>query len=233
MSTPLNPARPSPRAAVVVAALALSATGGVVAAISMTGFAQADQPAPQISANTVFPTFGTSPPLATVGPQPTFGTGPPLTFVTVVPPNTVPATSTTIDETTTTADTTTTTTTTTAAPTTTPSAGQPSAEPVYTLVIDRAQINCDGTIHVEYTTTAEPALAVAANHIVMYNSMSSPAEFKVVETEGNPQNGSFVFDDPGVLDQTYRLFVIGLFEPAEPDGPKAIDQADVVLVGGC
>jgi hypothetical protein len=104
---------------------------------------------------------------------------------------------------------------------------------VYTVEIDVAQVNCDGTIQVEYSTTADPAPAGPANHIVMYNPTGSPTAFTVVETGDNAPSGSFSFDGPGAPDLTYRVFVIGLFDPANPDGPKAIDEADVVLVDGC
>jgi hypothetical protein len=67
----------------------------------------------------------------------------------------------------------------------------------------------------------------------MYNPTSSPTAFTVVETASNAPNGSFTFDGPGAPDLTYRVFVIGLLDPANPDGPKAIDEAPVALVDGC
>jgi hypothetical protein len=175
--------------------------------------------------------------LETVPPL-TLLTIPPFTFVTVPGDSTTTAAETTTTETTTTTTTTTTTETTTTtdhAPTTLAADGpsQPSSEPEYTVEINLAHVNCDGTIHVEYATTADPAPAAPANHIVMYNPTTSPAAFTVVETADNAPNGSFAFDGPGAPDLTYRVFVIGLFDPANPDGPKAIDEADVVLVGSC
>jgi hypothetical protein len=103
----------------------------------------------------------------------------------------------------------------------------------FTVVIDRAEVACDGTIHVEYSTTADPPTDALTNHLVMVNPTDDPTAFTVVETAANPANGSFVFDGPGAPALTYRVFVIGLFDPIDPDGPKAIDQADVAVVEGC
>lgn len=235
MNEPTHPPGRWRRRALVVAGLALGAAGGVAAG-SMNGSAQAGPTRPEITANTVSPTINvTLPPLTFVTVPPlTLSTVPPLTLVTV-PGST--------DETTTIAETTTSETITTLEPTMStsstteaPAAGQngpPASEPEYSLVIDVAQVECDGTIHVQYSTTADPTPATLAGHIVMFNPTTDPTAFTVVETSDNAANGSFAFDGPGAPDLTYRVFVIGLFDPVDPDGPKLIDQADVAVVDGC
>jgi hypothetical protein len=220
------------RGTFVVAGLTVGAVA-VVAAGIITGSAQAGQTRPEITANTVAPTIGvTLPPFTFVTVPPfTLVTSPPLTFVTVPGSTTIADTTTTAETTTTSESTTTLQTDTSTTEAQTEQDALPTSE--YTLVIDLAQVNCDGTIHVEYATTADPAPATLANHIVMYNPTGSPTAFTVVETADNAPNGSFVFDGPGAPDLTYRVFVIGLFDPVDPDGPKVIDQADVALVDGC
>ena len=185
------------------------------------------------------PTFGTSPPFTfitvspTFGPpSPTLGSIPPFTFVTIFPPGSTAVTTTTTAETTTTTPG--------AAATTNPSEetapsdtspGGPAAE--YTLDITAAQINCDGTIHVEYATTATPEPPNAADHLVVFNPTSNPVDFHVVETVGNAPNGAFVFEQLGSIADTYRVFVIALFEPENLEGPKLVDQTDVLLAPNC
>jgi hypothetical protein len=68
---------------------------------------------------------------------------------------------------------------------------------------------------------------------VVLNPSSNPADFHVVETVGNQANGSFTFEQPGSVADSYRLFVIAAFDPANPDGPLAVDQANVPPAAGC
>ena len=226
------------RARVAVVSVGIAAAG-VISTLALTASAQAgpnDRPA--ITVGPPSPTLGTSPPFTfvTVGPtfgppSPTFGTIPGFTLVTVFPPGSTAA-STTIAATTSTAST---------APATTGPAGEtdpsdtsPGALPEgYTLDITASQINCDGTIHVEYATTATPEPPTAADHLVVFNPTSNPADFHVVETFGNAPNGSFTFEQLGSVDDTYRVFVIALFEPTNLEGLKLVDQADVLFAPDC
>jgi len=88
-------------------------------------------------------------------------------------------------------------------------------------------------IHVEYATTANPEPLTDADHLVVFNPTSNPVDFHVVETVGNAPNGSFTFEQLGSIDDTYRVFVITLFDSADLEGPKLIDEADVLLAPGC
>ena len=237
MSTPISEASgPRPRTKIATAALAVAAVGVIgVIGVALDGTAQADSnERPAITVGPPSPTFGTSPPFTFVTVGPTFGTVPPsFTFVTVVPPGSTAVTTTTTAETTTTTSTTTTTTTNPSEETapSNPSPGGPAAE--YTLDITAAQINCDGTIHVEYATTATPEPPNAADHLVVFNPTSNPVDFHVVETVGNPANGAFAFEQLASNTDTYRVFVIALFEPTNLEGPKLVDQTDVLLAPNC
>jgi len=233
MSTSISEAtRSRLRTKLAAASLAVAAVG-ITSIAALTSPAKADandRPAITVGPIEPSPTIGTAPPF-TVGPSPTIGTIPPFTLVTIFPPGSTAAPTTT----------TAVTTTTTAAPTTTSdpeetspadtSPGGPSEQ--YTLDITAAQINCDGTIHVDYATTATPEPATAADHLVVFNPTSNPADFHVVETVGNAPNGSFAFEQLGSIDDTYRVFVIALFEPTNLDGPKLVDQTDVLLSPDC
>jgi hypothetical protein len=146
-----------PSGRTVLAAGALTAgLVGVIGAVSMTGPAKATQHESTPDSIDALPplTLVTVPPL-------TLATIPPLTFVTVtfVPVESTDFTETTTTTTETTTTTSETTTTTDAATTTLAADGpsQPSSEPEFTVEINLAQVNCDGTIHVEYATTADPA----------------------------------------------------------------------------
>lgn len=227
------------RTTIAAASVAIAATG-VIGVLALTGSAQAgtnDRPA--ITVGPPSPTLGTSPPFTfiTVGPtfgppSPTFGTiGPPLTLITIFPPG-----STAVTTTTTATPTTATTSPATTGPVvaTNSSDTSPGAPPEgYTLDIGAAQINCDGTIHVEFATTATPEPPNPADHLVVFNPTSNPLDFHVVETVGNAPNGAFVFEQIGSVDDTYRVFVIALFEPTNLEGPKLVDQADVLLSPDC
>ena len=236
MSTPISEASGARLRTKIAAAALAVATAGVIG-VALNGTAQADSnERPAITVGPPSPTFGTSPPFTFITVSPTFGTIPPFTFVTVFPPGSTAVTTTTTAETTTTTATTTTTTTTTTNPSeeTAPSdtsPGGPAAE--YTLDITAAQINCDGTIHVEYATTASPEPPNAADHLVVFNPTSNPVDFHVVETVGNPANGAFAFEQTASIADTYRVFVIALFEPENLEGPKLVDQTDVLLAPDC
>lgn len=244
MSIPTSEATSSrQRTKIAIASVALAVVG-VTSVIALTSSAQAgSEVRPAITVGPPSPTFGTSPPFTfitvspTFGPpSPTLGSIPPFTLVTIFPPGSTAVTTTTTAETTTT----TATTTSGAAATTNPSEetapsdtspGGPAAE--YTLDITAAQVNCDGTIHVEYATTATPEPPTAADHLVVFNATSNPADFRVVETVGNAPNGAFVFEQLGSNTDTYRVFVIALFEPTNLEGPKLVDQTDVLLAPNC
>ncbi|MDQ3542916.1 MAG: hypothetical protein M3431_03485 [Actinomycetota bacterium] len=232
MSIPTTEATSSRQRTKIAAAALAVATAGVIG-VALNGTAQADSnERPAITVGPPSPTFGTSPPFTFITVSPTFGTIPPFTFVTIFPPGSTAVTTTTTAETTTTTPG--------AAATTNPSEetapsdtspGGPAAE--YTLDITAAQINCDGTIHVEYATTATPEPPNAADHLVVFNPTSNPVDFHVVETVGNAPNGAFVFEQLGSIADTYRVFVIALFEPTNLDGPKLVDQTDVLLAPNC
>jgi hypothetical protein len=231
MTDLLHPIRRWRRGTLVAAGLAVGGVGGVVA-MSTIGSAHAGQPAIDIALPThTFVTMTPNIPIASDAPYAsstpthTFVQTETTEFTETSPP--IEATATTEP----TAPTLETSISTTESPTE-HDAPLPS-ESAYTVEINIAQVNCDGMIHVEYSTTADPPPAGPANHIVMFSPTGSPASFTVVETADNAPEGSFVFDGPGAPDLTYRVFVIGLFEPANPDGPKAIDEAAVVVVEGC
>ena len=56
----------------------------------------------------------------------------------------------------------------------------------------------------------------------------------VIETTGNAANASHSYDhdgaDPG---RAHRVFVVAMFDPGNPDGPIAIDRADVQPAPDC
>ncbi len=232
MSTPISEASAARLRTKITAAALAVATAGVIG-VALNGTAQADSnERPAITVGPPSPTFGTSPPFTFVTVGPTFGTVPPsFIFVTVVPPGSTAVTTTTTAETTTTTSTTTTTNPSEETAPSNTSPGGPAAE--YTLDITAAQINCDGTIHVEYATTATPEPANAADHLVVFNPTSNPVDFHVVETVGNPANGAFTFEQLASIADTYRVFVITLFEPENLEGPKLVDQTDVLLAPNC
>jgi len=249
MSIPTSEATSSrQRTKIAIASVALAVVG-VTSVIALTSSAQAGSevrpagtfgtifaPNPNITIGTlVQPTFGP--------PQPTFSL-PPFTFLTIPIPSFGTVVATAPDTTTTNAPTTTaggSTTTTTDAPgnnnsslpQTPPPGGDTPSTDGYTLDITAAQVNCDGTIHVEYATTATPEPPTAADHLVVFNATSNPADFRVVETVGNAPNGAFVFEQLGSNTDTYRVFVIALFEPTNLEGPKLVDQTDVLLAPNC
>lgn len=239
MSTSISESTGSRLRTKIAAASVAIAAVGVIGGLALTGSAQADSnERPAITVGPPSPTFGTSPPFTfiTVGPtfgppSPTFGTiGPPFT---IFPPGSTAVTTTTMAATTTTTATTSPATTDPAEETSLPdtSPGDPSEQ--YTLDVTAAQINCDGTIHVEFATTATPEPPNAADHLVVFNPTSNPLDFHVVETVGNAPNGAFVFEQLGSIDDTYRVFVIALFEPTNLEGPKLVDQTDVLLAPEC
>jgi hypothetical protein len=96
-----------------------------------------------------------------------------------------------------------------------------------------AQVKCDGTIHLEFNTVASPDPGWTANHVVMFDAVSSPAELHAVESTGHPANGAFVFEQPGTATETYRVLVVALFDPDNTDGAKAIDEAETVPAPSC
>jgi hypothetical protein len=223
------PTTQRPRRGIKLAAavIAVGATaGGVI--ITLTGSAQADHQHEEHPVGTPVPL----PPFTVFTiPPPTLLTIPPFTFVTI--PTTDGG-----------ATTTTTTTTATTEPTdTTEPAGttEPADDVVtptgpqeqYAVNVTAARVECDGRIHVEYDTIAQPQPPLAANHLVVFNPFSNPTDFHVVETQGNPANGSFTFEELGSIEDGYRVFVVADFDPASEAGPVAVDQADVLAAPGC
>jgi hypothetical protein len=96
-----------------------------------------------------------------------------------------------------------------------------------------AQVECDGTIHVEFATVASPDPGWPADHVVMFNPVDNPAELHAFESSGNPANGAFTFEQPGTATGTYRVLVVGLFDPEITEGVKAIDEAETVPAPAC
>jgi hypothetical protein len=230
-------ARGAQLAARVAAASVVFGTLGVIGFSALSGPAQAGEREPAVTVGSTFPgpgiTIGTLPPFTIVTVAPTF-TIPPLTFVTV--PTTLETTTT--DSTTTAPTETTEPTDTTEATEGTEGAdngpGSPGTlEEQYTVEVTSAQVDCDGTIHVEYDTVADPQPATASNHLVVFNPSSNRVDFHVVETVGNPANGSFAFDEAGSIEDSYRVFVIVQFDAVNPGGPVAVDQVDVLPAAGC
>jgi hypothetical protein len=99
--------------------------------------------------------------------------------------------------------------------------------------ITLAQVQCDGTIHVEFGTVASPDPGWTTNHLILFNSNSDPAELHAVESAGNPANGTYVFEHPAAATETYRVLVVALFDPVNVAGAKAIDEAQTIPAQGC
>ncbi len=223
--------RPGGRAIAATAfALGVAAASGYL--VAGTG-AQASNAAPAITANPPEPAEPPEPP----PPPPT---RPPLPTVPqatlVLDPGPGEAPSTTASPTTTTATDTTEANTTTSTVATATEGGDAiaSAAPSqYSVTVTRAEVGCDGTIRVEYNTVAIPEPPLAASHVVVFNPVANAADFHVVETVGNPANGSFTFEQPGQIPGSYRLFVVAAFDPANPAGPLAVDQTDVPPAAVC
>ena len=107
------------------------------------------------------------------------------------------------------------------------------AAPVASVTITSAELNCAGTMHVAYDTTATPQPATDANHLIVVNPDDDQTH-DVIETTGNAANASYSYDhdgaDPG---RAHRVFVVAMFDPSNPDGPIAIDQAEVQPATDC
>lgn len=218
----------------VAATSVVLGTLGVIGLSAVSGPAQAGERQPEITVGPSFPGPGIT--IDTVSP--TF-TLPPFTLVTVPPTATV-ETTTTVEPTTTTAPTETTEATDTTAATETTEPGDddgpsaPTGTPEqYTVDVTFAVVECDGTIHVEFDTVASPQPETASNHLVVFNPASNPVDFHVVETKGNPANGSFEFEDAGSVEDSYRVYVIAQFDAVNPDGPVAVDHVDVLPATEC
>ena len=110
---------------------------------------------------------------------------------------------------------------------------QPTSPPLLDLQIRSAVVTCDGRIQIAYDTIANPDSGIPANHLVVLNPVSNPAAFLTQELTGRPANGAFVFEALGSAGETYRAFVVALFEPAVVEGAKLIDQADVLPATDC
>jgi Ribbon-helix-helix protein, copG family len=99
--------------------------------------------------------------------------------------------------------------------------------PLASVTITSAEINCAGTLHIAYDTTATPQPATDANHLIVVNPDDDQTH-DVIETTGNAANASHSYDhdgaDPG---RAHRVFVVAMFDPGNPDGPIAIDRVDV------
>jgi hypothetical protein len=101
------------------------------------------------------------------------------------------------------------------------------------LRINAATVRCEGVIEIGYDTTATPDTGLLANHLVIVNPVSNPASFATQEVIGQPANGTFVFETPGNAGETYRAFVIALFDPTVATGAKLIEQVDVLPAADC
>jgi hypothetical protein len=110
---------------------------------------------------------------------------------------------------------------------------QPGSAQQLGLRIGAAAVTCEGVIQISYDTTATPDTGLPANHLVTVNALSNPTAFQTQELIGRPANGSFVFEAPGIAGETYRAFVIVLFDPAVATGAKLIEQVDVLPAAGC
>ena len=110
---------------------------------------------------------------------------------------------------------------------------QATSPPLLDLQIRSAVVTCDGRVQIAYDTIANPDSGIAANHLVVLNPVSNPATFLTQELTGRPANGAFVFEALGAAGETYRAFVVALFEPAVVEGAKLIDQADVLPATDC
>ncbi len=103
----------------------------------------------------------------------------------------------------------------------------------FELRVNTATVRCEGVIEISYDTAANPDTGLPANHLVIVNPVSNPASFATQEVIGQPANGAFVFEAPGNAGETYRAFVIALFDPAVATGAKLIEQVDVLPAAGC
>jgi hypothetical protein len=99
--------------------------------------------------------------------------------------------------------------------------------------ITLAQVQCDGTIHVEFGTVASPDPGWTTNHLVLLNPIDNPTQLEAFESPDNPANGTYVFEQPAVATETYRVLVVALFDPVNVAGAKAIDQARTIPAQGC
>jgi hypothetical protein len=230
--------RRSPGVKAVVATAMLLGTVGAVSFIAVGGPAQAKDPAPAV---TVGPTVVTLPPGVTLPPLTVF-TAPDLTLITTpvpvvtLPPD-APSTTTSVPASTGATTTTTTDTTDTTAPTGQTTAatgtGQQAPTPVLDLQISAAEVTCDGAIELSYDTTANPDTGIPAGHLVVFSPLSDPTALEAREFTQRPANGAFMFAEPGTVGETYRIFLIAMFDPANVAGPKLIAQADALPTSAC
>jgi hypothetical protein len=229
----MNPSQPTRRRAAVLASVTATAAA-ITRAVLLTGVpgsAAAEHPA--ITFNTVElpdppePTFVTVPPLTVV---PTLLTIPPATFVTL-PPGA--STTTTAVEATTTS----------VAPTNEPSDSAPATEPADEapgagtteprLEISAAASDCNGVVHVEYSTAALPEPAPAVDHLLVLTSLSDPAAVFAFQLIDQPVNGAFARDLAPPVPGGYRIVVVADFEPDNLAGILLVDEVEAAPASDC
>jgi hypothetical protein len=107
----------------------------------------------------------------------------------------------------------------------------PPSEP--TLTITTAEVLCNGLIHVEYDTAANPAPADETSHLIVFNPSANAVDFHVSEFTGQGPNGSFTFEQLGSVDDSYRVFVTVVFDPATPGSESLTTWADAAVAADC
>ena len=107
----------------------------------------------------------------------------------------------------------------------------PPSDPALTITV--AEVLCNGLIHVEYDTAANPAPADETSHVVLFNPSAHAVDFHVAEFTGQGPNGSFTFEQLGSVDDTYRVFVTVVFDPTTPGSVSLTSWADAAVRPDC
>lgn len=107
----------------------------------------------------------------------------------------------------------------------------PPSEPTLTITV--AEVLCNGLIHVEYDTGANPAPADETTHLVVFNPSMNAVDFHIAEFAGQAPNGSFAFEQLGSIEDSYRVFVTVVFDPATPGSVSLTGWADAVVRPDC
>ena len=107
----------------------------------------------------------------------------------------------------------------------------PPSDPALTITV--AEVLCNGLIHVEYDTGANPAPADEASHLVVFNPSMNAVDFHAAEFTGQTPNGSFTFEQLGSVDDTYRVFITVVFDPATPGSLALTSWADAAVRPDC
>ena len=101
------------------------------------------------------------------------------------------------------------------------------ATPVVSVAITSAEVDCAGTLHIVYDTTASPQPATDANHLVVVKP-DDATTFDVIETTGKrPTPVTLTTTTAPIRRAATASSSSPCSTPADTDGPIAIGRADV------